>query len=435
MRAVTAAIGIAGLLSAISGAIASDEQAFSLEVLWSAPTTTVPSNNDPWGRTSSGFLVGAQTTTSDGHVVFLGDRISSGNRSQALLFDAEQNQPDNATTLSLKGASPPRNHGFLSGLFESNAVNGKPYVSTLASGTSSDVWVGGRSNTYRDIASAPHSDAYLARIGVTGKPLWEMAYSKGGERNISSITPMSGGDVAVAGPNGRNGWLARISSDGKQIWERNIGNDLGSVVTSLPHDQLVVVGFEATGSIQTGDYQVHVTAWIVDGSGKLLTQTQIRNSVTRSYNSYFGNIAVTATDSAIYIASNWRGLFDAQPVEISKISIEGKLLWSTRLTDTAVAVETKVRTWKDCSPALAIMPRGDALVACALDGQIHLYELDQSSGTYRGSHLPLPDCQIKYPATLFLAIRPDGIMTLSGSRPSSNVAPGCTWIGRLTAVR
>jgi hypothetical protein len=434
MRVVMAtAIGIAGLLSAISGAMASDEQAFSLEILWSAPIMTVPSNNDPGGRTSSGFLVGAQTTTPDGRVVFLADRITAGTRSQVLLYDAEQNQPDNATALKLRGASPSPNQGFVSRFFDGYT----PYASALGSGASGDVWIGGRSSTYRDIAGAPYSDAYLARVDETGKPLWEMAYGNRGERRISSISPMSGGDVAVAARdrlNG-NGWLARISSDGKQIWELNIGSDLGSAVASLPDDQLALVGFEVTGSIQTSDYQVHVMAWIVDGTGKLLTQTHIGESINKFHQSDFGNIAVTATGSAIYIASSWQGPFDAQPVEISKLGIDGKLLWSTRLTDTVVAVETAVRSWKNCSPALAIMPRGDALVACALDGQIHLYELEQSSGTYRESYLPLPDCQIEQPAALFLAIRPDGVMTLSGSRPSANVAPSCTWIGRLTAVR
>jgi hypothetical protein len=434
MRAATTAIAIAGLSAAISGTMASDKPAFSLKILWSAPTTTVPSNSDAWRRTSSGFLIVAQTIAPDGRIIFLGDQITARGHSPALLSDAEQNQPDSATILKLRGAGPPRDEGFLSKLFEGNAVNRMPYLSTLALGPSGDVWIGGRSNTYRDIASAAHSDAYLARIGEIGKPLWEMAYGKGGERNISSITAMSGGDVAVAGPGGRNGWLARIGSDGKQIWERNFGNDLGSAVASLSNDQLVVVGFGSTGSIQTRDYQVHVTVWIVDGSGTLLAETQIRNSITTSYNHYFGKIAVTATGDAIYVASSWQGFFDAQPVEVSKLGIDGKLVWSNRLTDTVVGVDGAVRSWKNCSPTLAIMPHGDALVACALDGRIHLYELEQSSGAYRESYLPLPDCRIN-PAALFLAVRPDGVIILSGSQPNVNVGPGCTWIGRLTAVR
>jgi hypothetical protein len=444
MRAVMAAISIAGMLSSISGAMASADQAYSLEILWSAPIIPRPSD-DPRETTFSGFLVSAQTTTPDGRVVLLGDRIGSGASAQVLLYGAEQNQPDNAATLKLKGVARAPGHGILSPLFD--PPHPTPYVSALASGTNGDLWVGGRSNTYRDMAGTPYSDAYLAKVDETGKPLWEMAYGAGkpvlefaygnrGRRNISSISPMSGGDAAVAGPDrlNENGWLARISADGKRLWELNIGNDLGSAVASLPDDRLAFAGFETEGSIQTGDYQVHVVTWIVDGSGKLLTQTRIRDSIHKFHQSSFGEIAVTAIGSAIYITSSWQDFFDAQPVEISKLSVDGKLLWTTRLTDTVVSIEGR-RTWKKCLPALAVMPRGDALVACALNGQIRLYELEQSSGAYRESYFPLPGCQIAHPAALFLAVRPDGIITLSGTRPSGNVAPSCTWIGRLTAIR
>jgi hypothetical protein len=199
-----------------------------------------------------------------------------------------------------------------------------------------------------------------------------------------------------------------------------------------PKAGLAIVGFEGTGSSQNRDYRDHVTAWIIDGSGKSLAQTRIRSSINKFEHSYYGKVSVVTTDDAVYIASNWTGLFDAQPVEIAKLSTDGKLLWSTLLSDTAVAVETAARSWKVCSPTLAAAPNGSVLVACALDDQIHLYQLDRSSGAYRESHLPLPSCQIGHPAALFLAVRKDGAMTLSGSRPSSNVAPSCTWTGRLS---
>lgn len=430
MRTATAiALSFAGWLSTASGATAAE--AFRLEILWSAPVVTDPSRQ-PAGITTAGLILNAQSVSPDERTVLLADQVTGGKRSQVLLTDIERNRPDAAVTLTLKGALP-AGEGLFSRMF--NGPIQVPYVSTLAAGMSADVWVGGSSNGYYDFASSPHSDAYLARVHPTGIPIWEMAYGNGGLTTIWSIASLPAGDAAVVGRQGWDGRVARISQDGGQLWERLLGNDLGGAIASLPRDRLAIVGFEATGSGQSRDYRDHVTAWILDGSGKLLTQTRVRDSINKFQHSYFGKVSVVTTDDAIYVASNWTGLFDAQPVEIAKLSIDGKLLWNTLLPDTAVAVETAVRSWKGCSPTVAVTPHGGVLVACALDDQIHLYQIDQSSGAYQESHLPLPDCQTGHPADLFLAIRKDGTMTLSGSRPGSNVAPSCSWIGRLTAIQ
>jgi len=429
MRAFVIAVSFAVCGLTTSGAVAA--QAFSLEILWSTPIATDESGQ--LGRTTAGLILRPQSALPDGRVAVLASQIASGVRSQVLFNNIDQNRPDDAVTLTLKGALP-ASYGFFSRIF--NGPNQEPGVSTLAAGISGELWVAGASNAYYDFASSPHSDAYLARVDSTGKPIWEMAYGNGGQRTISSIASLPAGDVVVVGREGRRGGrVARIGPDGGQLWERLLGNDLGGAIAPLPGDRLAVVGFDATGSAQNRDYRDHVTVWIIDGAGKQLAQTRTRDSINKSPYSYFGKVLLVTTDDAIYVASNWTGLFDAQPVEISKLSIDGKLLWSTLLPDTAVAVEKAVRTWKGCSPTLAVTPHGAVLVACALDDQIHLYEIDKSSGAYQESLLPLPDCQTGHPADLFLAIRKDGTMTLSGSRPGSNVASSCTWVGRLTAIR
>jgi hypothetical protein len=415
---------------ALKTSSATAAQAFSLEIVWSAPIATDQSGQI--GRTTAGLILRAQSALPDGRIAVLASQIASGVSSQVLFNNIDQNRPDDAVTLTLEGAFP-AGYGFISRIF--NRPNQVPYVSTLAAGMSGEMWVGGASNAYYDFTSSPHSDAYLAKVDPTGKPIWEMAYGNGGQRTLWSIASLPAGDVAVFGREGWGGRVARIGPDGGQLWERLLGNDLGGAIAPLPGDRLAVVGFEATGSGANRDYGDHVTVWILDGSGKQLTQTRIRGSINKSQYSYFGKVLLVTRDDAIYVASNWTGLFDAQPVEIAKLSVDGKLLWSTLLPDTAVVVEKAVRTWKGCSPTLAVMPRGGVLIACALDDQIHLYQLDQSSGAYQESSLPLPDCQTGHPAELFLNIRNDGTTTLSGSRPGSNVAPGRTWIGRLTAIQ
>ncbi|UPK07545.1 hypothetical protein [Bradyrhizobium sp. 170] len=425
MQVVAAiAISLASLIFATWGALAG--QAFRLEVLYSSPIVVDPSR-PPGGPTTAGLILNAQGAFPDGRFAFLASRIASGVRSQVLITDIDQTRPGNAVPLNLKGAQPAGGGGLVSRIFSGPTQT--PYVSALAAGMSGEIWLGGYSNAFRDIASAPHSDAYLAKVDASGKPVWEMAYGNGGQRAIWSIGSLATGDVAVFGSDRSGGRVARIGPDGAQLWARPLGNDLGGMIASLPEDRLAVVGFEATGSGQ------HVTTWILDGTGKQLAHIRIRDSINKSQHSYFGKVFVVTTDDAIYVASNWTGLFDAQPVAIAKISTEGQLLWSTLLPDTIIAVETSARSWKGCSPAVGVTPQGRVLVACALNDKIQLYQLDQSSGAYQESSLPLPDCQIGHPASLFMAIQRDGTTTLSGSRPGSNVAANCTWIGRLTAVQ
>jgi hypothetical protein len=232
------------------------------------------------------------------------------------------------------------------------------------------------------------------------------------------------GEVAVAGEDAGTGWLARISADGSQLWERRLGIAKHNAVVSLPGNRLVVAGFEATGSSSAGDYQEHIAAWIVGGSGEILAQTRVRNAINTVQGSYFGHVSVAATNDAIYIISNWTGFPHAQPIEVSKLDLNGKLLWTTSLPDNNAK-------WP---PTVAVNPGGDALVAFAVEGRIHVYQFDQSSGSYRESDLSMPHCSNGNSVTLFLAIRTDGKMILSGSPPELNTVPRCAWVGRLTEV-
>jgi outer membrane protein assembly factor BamB len=397
-----------------SAAVAAEAQSFSFELLWSTQIAAPPP--EPVGRVfipeyGTGLVLTAQAIFPDGRVAFLGRQLAPKAMSPVLLTDAERDGAESGVTLKLRGG-----------------------VSTLAIGAGGEIWVGGASNMYVDWTAYRHSDAYLARLDATGRPLWEKSYGNGGRRSIKSITRMSSGDLAVAGSDEWDGWLARITADGRPLWERHIGNDLGNAVASLPDNRLIVVGFESTGSGSTKDYQVHVIAWIIVSSGNIVAQTRVRNSISRVERSYFGKISVAVTADAVYVASNWQGLFDARAVEVAKLRLDGTLLWSTLLPDTIKAVDTAARaTWRICSPTLAITPRGDAVVACSLESQIHVYQLDGSSGSYRDSYLALPECHSGRPATVFLAIRDNRTMILSGSRPDSNVA-SCTWVARLTAV-
>jgi PQQ-like domain len=433
MRAAKAtAVVIVGWLSAITGATAADEHSFALEVLWSTPLAAIslsrpagtPYNPGP----EPGSIFEAQAIYPDGRIVFFGSRIIAGKRVMAVFPDPEHNPSDNAIILALDGAHPLNMHLI------SRLVGSGPRPLTLAAGPSGEIWVGGGSNSYMDFASGDHRDAYLAKIDGTGKILWEKAYGNGGWRQILSMASLPTGEVAVAGEDAGTGWLARIGADGSQLWERRLGIAKHNAVASLPGNRLVVAGFEAKGSSSTGDYQEHITAWIVDGSGEILAQTRVRTAISTSAIFNYEHISVAATKDAIYVVSSWGGYPHPQPVEVSKLDLDGKLLWSTVLSNTLTSVRTDLPPSGSCWPTLAINPRGDAIVACTLDGQIHIYQLERSSGSYQEGQFSLPDCNNKYSATLFLAVRKNGTMILSGSAPELNTVPRCTWVGRLTEV-
>jgi outer membrane protein assembly factor BamB len=402
---------------------------FSLEVLWSTEIIGAPPGS--W-EFETGLTVGAQSLLPDGRILWLGNDFAPSSYTQTLLVDAEHNRADRSVILKLEGCPvplPPPN------LFERllalpgarlrpTRIPQKPVVTTLAVAPGGEIWVAGSSNHYMDLASYRHSDAYLARIDETGRPLWEKTYGDGSRRRIRRIAPMASGNLAVAGSDRREGWLAMVDPNGQQLWELRLGNDQDNAVAAISEDRLVVVGFETTGSGATKDFQQHATAWTVDVSGTILAKTRIRNPINRPPHSYFGRIWVAETRDCVYIASSWRDHSFALPVEVTKMHPDGSLLWKTTLPDTLKAVG---------SPTLAITPSGNAIIACALD-HILIYQLNGSTGSYRESNLPFPECQSTVSPDLFLAVRRDGTMILSGSPPFGNSGTSCTWIGRLTEI-
>jgi hypothetical protein len=423
MRVATVVLAaILGWLSAVAGATATDEHSFVLEVLWSTPIAPIllslpagtPYNPGP----EPGTIFEAQALNTDGGIVFLGSRIISGKRVMAVFADPEKNPSKNAIALVLNGAHPLNLHIF------SRLAGTGPRPFTLAVGAPGEIWVGGGSNSYMDFASGDHRDAYLAKIDGAGKTLWEKAYGNGGWRQVMSVSSLSAGEVAVTGEDAGQGWLARIGVDGGQLWERHLGIAKYNAVASLSRNRVVVAGFEATGAISSGDYQEHIAAWIVDESGKILAQKRVRNAINTVSGSHYGHLSVATTKDAIYIISSWTEFSHVQPIEVSKLDLGGNLLWTTSLPDNNAK-------W---SPALAVNPGGDPLVAFAVNGRIRLYQFNQLSGSYDESDLAMPDCGNGYAVPLFLAIRNDGTVILSGSPPELNTVPRCTWVARLTQV-
>jgi hypothetical protein len=415
--------------------IASAQKPFLLDIIWSAPIIAPPPA--PVGvvvgpELGTGLVLVADTLSSDGRTIFVGRQLAQKSSSQVLLIDSERRGPQSAQNLVLTGTPFDAHRGVTSNLLLllTARIQKTPGIVSIAAGPGDEIWVGGGVNFYRDIASAPHGDAYLAKLDVTGRVIWEKSYGNGDLRSIQSMAALPTGDVAVIGPEGHDAmWLARVDSDGRRLWERRIGNGLGAAVAALADGRLVVVGFAAAEPGPTSeDRQISLTAWIVDATGQILTKTRIRTDLDFT----FADIAIRTTQDAVYVASGSHSS-RTSPVEISKLALDGALLWRKTLSDTVVIKNIFTRV--TCSAALAIAPTGDIWVACSLSDQIQLYRLDPYSGEYEMTLLALPDCHEGRPAAKLFLIMRGGEMLLGGSRPSNNSRSSCSWIGRLVASR
>ncbi len=349
-----------------------------------------------------------------------------------MLPDVVDDGPNKRVSLRLE-ESTDLTSGFFQWLF-SNAYCRRPNLSAIASGPAGEIWVGGTTNECSDIGSRPRSDAYVARIDRSGRTHWARTYGKTGRWGVQSLASLSSGDLIIAGRHERQGWIARITSGGQQLWDTRLGNDKGIAVAALPNDRIAIAGFEATGHGPI-DYHDHVAASIIDSSGKLLKRTRIRDQINKFAGSYGGVVSIATTETAIYIMSSWPGLFNPQPIQLAKLTLNGKLLWSTSLPDSIAAIKRAVTTWRSCRTALGVTADGNPLIACARNGQIHLYQFDGISGAYQKGTLPLPECQTNHPAALFLAVRKDGTTILGGSGAPGNFKGDCSWVGRLMATQ
>lgn len=426
-----------------------DVNSTSLHILWSTPiivNTSPPTGvAKPYIRPyhEKGLALEKSATFADGSMVFLGTQFDSPSYNKVLLTNIEQHGPVVTTELQLRGAlpdplDPPSiwNQIFhISG----NKPSDIPSISSLAIYGSETIWVGGSTHYYTGMASDPHSDAYLAKLDGAAQPVWERAYKTAWVPFVVGMLPTSTGDLVVVTQNGwlAPSWLAMIAaSDGHVIWERHLGNGKGIAMVPAHGDRFLVATFEAKGAGKT--YQENVSVYTVSADGQLSSGTILRQSINKYPGAHFGNLNMSATDDGAYVVSNWEdsALDDTsrlKPLEIARVSSEGALLWSKELR----VLLTDRGTATLCSnPAIATLRNGDALVACARNGLIHLYKFDRHTGSDEEGILPLPECNDGIlPNALFLFVRTDGAVFLSGSRPRGNVGPGCSWVGRLTSTK
>ncbi|MEP3225734.1 MAG: hypothetical protein ABJO01_07155 [Parasphingorhabdus sp.] len=122
---------------------------------------------------------------------------------------------------------------------------------------------------------AGQSDAWLLKFKANGKLRWEKTYGGAGYETINDFIFMPNGDFLLAGTTSTpgiqdsNGWFLRGSSDGKLLWEKNVGGagkEAANALLALPDGGILAGGIKHAAGDPESD------AWLLrmDAKGKFL---------------------------------------------------------------------------------------------------------------------------------------------------------------------
>lgn len=291
-----------------------------------------------------------------------------------------------------------------------------------------DVWLGGAIEDGVDWISREQCRTYLLRVRGDGTPLWQQTYRYGACIAIEGIAIADNGDaLAVGRQDHRWAWLARITPDGHLLWERRIGEGAAVAVVPLGGGRFLIVGL--AGYSRSAD-RSDMSAWILDATGEVREARLLHDMPRQSTSTLPSPRAVTAsaTENGAYVAFDPTLGRDANPMEVALIGAQGDEIWRRVLPETVGP--GRMFGVKSCStPALATLPNGDALLACAVRSEIQLYRLARATGDPTETRTPLPDCGDQRVLALFLMVN-NGEMFLAGHSHGPG-APGCSWLGRL----
>jgi hypothetical protein len=119
-------------------------------------------------------------------------------------------------------------------------------------------------------------------------------------------------------------------------------------------------------AVKAGTYRDDLVMWTLDETGQLQEPTPIREGVSqndiyrRPGGGGAGSIAVAAAGNAAYVATNWLDFLRSAGVEVARIGPDGTVTWRQSLPET-IMPENEKRAFS-CSPSIAALPNGDALV-------------------------------------------------------------------------
>ena len=415
---------VAGLAQLLTRSPVAAVSPVHLELSWSAPIVgaTMPTKLGPVRDVAqgNGVVLRAAYAMAGGEQAYLADVISPSATRVALLPAGASSTP---VILSF-GSDASRGRSPLLSFFRRPPRD--PAILTAAAGAGGHTWVGGFANAYMDLGSRDHSSAFLARVDPAGHSVLETLLGPGMVINL------------LARPNGDLVTLLRESEvDSRVVTIDRTGRVLSTsrlrgvnAAAMAPSGSGLVVAGLARTPLGPG-YHEDVVFWMVSATGVLSGPHLLRPALNTTAGAYYGQVNVFPANDGVYVTSAWSGFPSPKALEVAFITGNGHVAWSRTLADT---LASRPYLGIACSPTLIQLGQTSALGACAHEGEIRLYRFAHGAGDYTEDRLPLPECQGKPAAVLFLSRSPGGDIRLSGSRIAGNVGSSCSWTGRLVGL-
>ena len=214
-----------------------------------------------------------------------------------------------------------------------------------------------------DAVSPTCRDGWVLKLrGTDGAIMWSKCYGGSGDENFYGIQPTNDGGYLLAGYTASNdgdvtgfhdgtnnnndgfgdGWLVKIDSSGKLLWQKTVGGTLKDIFTCLNKAQdggFVVGGFTNSSDFDLLNIKSSYTreAWVVrlDTSGKnilwqnVLGYTNVSGFDSRVYGvkqTKKGEYVIGGTTAQIPYKQDGMGNIDMD-VFIAKLSATGTLKW------------------------------------------------------------------------------------------------------------
>lgn len=234
----------------------------------------------------------------------------------------------------------------------------KTDASAIAVSTSGDLYVTGSvsaaewiGNQDRYVYDAP--DAFLARVSRTGRMIWTKTFGGHWDDSGCAVTADASGSIYVGGSTDSDGWvsggasasrggltdgfLARFSADGSQIWSTYLGGS--------NHDEAKAIAADGSGNIYVAG-ATSSAGWVSGGFDTSLSGTdgflaKFGSDGRVAWSTYVGSatsadaLAVDAA-GAIYVGGNSGSTAWARDLNpdmsastfLAKVAATGSLLWA-----------------------------------------------------------------------------------------------------------
>lgn len=297
----------------------------------------------------------------------------------------------------------------------------------VAVGAERSLWIGGTKDIRRSIGGAPLSNVYVAKIGADGRTICDVEIARNRESVIQDLAILPSGDIAIVGRQDEMTWLARISNDGRVMWEKTFG--LGNIASlAVFDDTIAVMAFQAVDGQVNGSIG-RVAVWRFTSTGDLVDSQFVRSDIGQRPSSAW-LIKARSAKNALYAVSAWTEPFSRPPsakaLSVTKMNAAGQIIWQRDLPDTVV--QSRIGPMP-CPKMVTSLLDGGILTYCAAEEGITLFYLEPTSGEITRELLPSyakPGCDGVPGSSPFIVQHGETSIWMFGT------GRDCSWLQQIT---